>query len=178
MLLLISNAVQNAMLGPDTSLLGGIIAVAVLLTMSVILGQLRLRSQRLRHLMQGTPTLLVLHGEIIPSHMRRKGLAQGARSRGGPARHGVAEVKDIEMVVLEVDGSISVVPVGQETRPRATPDKVRFDTRRMQVVVWIQHSAFPIHSNQILPFAVSYWRCAAFSIIIAQRSIYGSGLIR
>ncbi len=50
LLLLISDAVQNAMLGPDTSLLGGIIAVVVLLTMSVIPGQLRLRSQRLRRL--------------------------------------------------------------------------------------------------------------------------------
>ena len=65
-LLLISNAVQNAMLGPDTSLLGGIIAVVVLLAMSVLLSQLRLRSQRLRHLVQGSPTVLVLHGEAIP----------------------------------------------------------------------------------------------------------------
>ena len=55
--------------------------MAVLLTMSVILGQLRLRSQRLRHLMQGTPTLLVLHGDMIPSHMRRKGLDEDTLRR-------------------------------------------------------------------------------------------------
>ena len=114
-LLLISNAVQNAMLGPDTSLAGGIIAVVVLLTMSVILGQLRLRSQRLRHLMQGSPTLLVLHGETIPDHMRREGLDEDTL-QAALREHGVADVKDVEMAVLEVDGSISVVPAGQETR--------------------------------------------------------------
>jgi len=114
-LLLISNAVQNAMLGPDTSLLGGIIAVVVLLTMSVILGQLRLRSQRLRRLVQGSPTLLVLHGETLPEHMRREGLDDDTL-QAALREHGIADVKDVEMAVLEIDGSISVVPAGQETR--------------------------------------------------------------
>jgi uncharacterized membrane protein YcaP (DUF421 family) len=114
-LLLISNAVQNAMLGPDTSLIGGIIAVVVLLTMSVLLSQLRLRSQRLRRLVLGAPTVLILHGETIPDHMRREGLDEDTL-QAALREHGVADVKDVEMAVLEVDGSISVVPAGQETR--------------------------------------------------------------
>jgi uncharacterized membrane protein YcaP (DUF421 family) len=121
-LLLISNAVQNAMLGPDTSLLGGIIAVAVLLTMSVILAQLRVRSQRLSRLVQGSPTVLVLHGELIPGHMRREGLDEDTLL-AALREHGVADVKDVEMAVLEVDGSISVVPGGQETKRVRHPMK-------------------------------------------------------
>ena len=114
-LLLISNAVQNAMLGPDTSLIGGIIAVVVLLAMSVLLSQLRLRSQRLRRLVQGSPTVLVLHGEAIPDHMRREGLDEDTLL-AALREHGVTDINDVEMAVLEVDGSISVVPAGQETR--------------------------------------------------------------
>ena len=121
-LLLISNAVQNAMLGPDTSLAGGIVAVVVLLGMSVVLSQLRLRSQRLRRLMQGSPTLLVLHGELVPEHMRREGLDEDTL-QAALREHGVANIKDVEMAVLEIDGSISVVPAGQETRRMRHPIK-------------------------------------------------------
>jgi uncharacterized membrane protein YcaP (DUF421 family) len=121
-LLLISNAVQNAMLGPDTSLLGGIIAVVVLLTMSVILAQLRVRSQRLSRLVQGSPTVLVLHGETIPDHLRREGLDVDTL-QAALREHGVADVKDVEMAVLEIDGSISVVPGGQETKRVRHPMK-------------------------------------------------------
>jgi uncharacterized membrane protein YcaP (DUF421 family) len=58
-LLLISNAVQNAMVGPDTSLVGGIIAVLVLLLVNIAVARLSIRWPRLRHLVEGTPTLLV-----------------------------------------------------------------------------------------------------------------------
>jgi uncharacterized membrane protein YcaP (DUF421 family) len=121
-LLLISNAVQNAMLGPDTSLTGGVIAVAVLLLMSVLLSQLRLRSTRLRHLLQGSPTLLVLHGKTVPEHMRREGLDDDTLE-AALREHGVQNVSDVEMAVLEIDGSISVVPAGQETKRVRHPTK-------------------------------------------------------
>ena len=114
-LLLISNAVQNAMLGPDTSLTGGVIAVAALLVMNVLLAQLRLRSTRLRHLVQGSPTVLVLHGQTIPDHMRREGLDDDTLA-AALREHGVKNVSDVEMAVLEIDGSISVVPAGQVTK--------------------------------------------------------------
>jgi len=121
-LLLISNAVQNAMLGPDTSLTGGIIAVVVLLAMSLILAQLRLRSTRLRRLVQGSPTLLVLHGEVIPEHMRREGLDEDTL-QAALREHGVEKISDVEMAVLEIDGSISIVPAGQETKRVKHPMK-------------------------------------------------------
>jgi uncharacterized membrane protein YcaP (DUF421 family) len=121
-LLLISNAVQNAMLGPDTSLTAGIIAVAVLLGMSVVLAQLRLRSQLLRRLMQGSPTLLVLRGKTIPEHMRREGLDDDTL-QAALREHGIADISDVEMAVLEIDGSISVVPAGQETKRVRHPMK-------------------------------------------------------
>jgi uncharacterized membrane protein YcaP (DUF421 family) len=108
-LLLIANAVQNAMVGPDTSLIGGILAAAVLLGANALIARLRLRWPRLRRWVEGTPTLLVLHGEVIPAHMRREEIDEETLLEA-LREHGVGEISGVEMAVLEIDGSISVVP--------------------------------------------------------------------
>jgi len=115
-LLLIANAVQNAMVGPDTSLVGGILAAVALLVANALVARLRLRWPRLRSLVEGTPTLLVLHGEIIPEHMRKEGIDEESL-QAALREHDVVEIKGVEMAVLEIDGSISVVPMdGRTTR--------------------------------------------------------------
>jgi uncharacterized membrane protein YcaP (DUF421 family) len=121
-LLLIANAVQNAMVGPDTSLTGGVLAAVVLLVLNTVLARLRLRWPRLRRLVEGSPTLLVLHGEVLADHLRREGLDQDTLE-AALREHGVANVADAEMAVLEIDGSISVVPAGVETRHVTRPVK-------------------------------------------------------
>jgi uncharacterized membrane protein YcaP (DUF421 family) len=110
-LLLISNAVQNAMVGPDTSLLGGILAALVLLVANALIARLRLTWPGLRRLVEGTPTLLVLHGKVVPEHMRREGI-DSESLLAALREHGVSTIDEVEMAVLEIDGSISVVPVG------------------------------------------------------------------
>ena len=114
-LLLLANAVQNAMVGPDTSLTGGILAAVVLLLMNAFVARLRLRWPRLRRLVEGSPTLLVPRGEVLTDRLRREGLDQETLE-AALREHGVADLHDVEMAVLEVDGSISVVPVGANTK--------------------------------------------------------------
>jgi uncharacterized membrane protein YcaP (DUF421 family) len=114
-LLLIANAVQNAMVGPDTSLVGGIIAAFVLLVLNAVLARLRLRWPRLRRLIEGSPTLLVAHGQVLADHLRREGLDQETLA-AALREHGIADLQEVEMAVLEIDGSISVVPSSAETK--------------------------------------------------------------
>lgn len=121
-LLLIANAVQNAMVGPDTSLAGGILAAVVLLVLNAVVAWLRLRWPRLRRLVEGSPTLLVLRGEVIADHLRREGLDQETLE-AALREHGVADLGDVEMAVLEIDGSISVVPAGGTTKRVKRPVK-------------------------------------------------------
>src|SRR5919109_5196029 len=64
LLLLISNAVQNAMTGPDTSLLGGIIAAVTLLLLNYVVAEASGGNRRFRRFVQGQPTLLVHDGHI------------------------------------------------------------------------------------------------------------------
>jgi uncharacterized membrane protein YcaP (DUF421 family) len=61
-ILLVANAVQNAMVGPDTSLQGGLVAAATLLVVNAGVARLRFRSPRIRHLVEGVPVVLVQHG--------------------------------------------------------------------------------------------------------------------
>ncbi len=112
-LLLLANAVQNAMVGPDTSLIGGAMAALMLLVLNSLVAQLRLRWPRLGRIIGGSPTLLVLHGEVITSHLRHEGIDQETLE-AALREHGIAEVSEVEMAVLEIDGSISIVPVDSD----------------------------------------------------------------
>src|ERR1051325_5971080 len=65
LLLLLSNSVQNAMTGPDTSLMGGAVAASTLLTLNFLLAEVSGLNRRFRKLIQGSPTLLVHNGSCI-----------------------------------------------------------------------------------------------------------------
>lgn len=122
-LLLIANAVQNAMVGPDTSLVGGLVAAIVLLVLNYLVAFLRLRWSGLRRIIEGTPTLLVLHGEVLLPNLKREGLDEETLA-AALREHGVISAGDVEMAVLETDGTISVVPAGSEARRGKKPARM------------------------------------------------------
>src|SRR5215467_5262961 len=93
LLLLLSNSVQNAMTGPDTSLVGGAVAAGVLLTMNLVLGRVSGLNRRWRRIVQGSPTLLVHKGHIIPDHMQKEGISEDELMRA-LREHGCACVQD------------------------------------------------------------------------------------
>lgn len=113
--LLVANAVQNAMVGPDTSLAGGLVSAASLLVVNAVVARLRLRSPRLRELVEGMPVVLVQHGAWIPENLRRERLTKD-EVLAALREHGeVADVSHVELAVLETDGSVSVVPMSAPT---------------------------------------------------------------
>ena len=106
LLLLLSNAVQNAMTGPDTSLLGGVIAATTLLVMNYGFAEVSGLNRRFRKFIQGQPTLLVYHGNVISAHLAREHVTMEEVFRA-MREHGIANLHDVSLCVLEVDGSIS-----------------------------------------------------------------------
>lgn len=108
LLLLLSNAVQNAMVGPSTSLEGGIAAAATLLVLNLAVARLVLRGGRLAAALRGSPTLLVHDGRLIPEHLRQEGLTLDDLDQA-LREHGVEGVAGVHLAVLEVDGTISVL---------------------------------------------------------------------
>jgi uncharacterized membrane protein YcaP (DUF421 family) len=115
-ILLIANAVQNAMVGPDLSVQGGILAAFVLLAVNRVVVFLRLHQSAWGRLVEGTPTVLVEDGQLIEPHLRKEGLER-SEIEMVMREHGVESLDRVRLAVLETDGSISIVP--------ATSDVVR-----------------------------------------------------
>ncbi len=122
-ILLIANAVQNAMVGPDTSVTGGLIAAGILVLLNYGVAQGRERLPWLRRAVEGIPTLLIDDGKFVREHLRREGLDEDEVMMA-IREHGVPDVKDVRMAVLETDGSISIVPA--DAKAMRTRRHVRF----------------------------------------------------
>jgi uncharacterized membrane protein YcaP (DUF421 family) len=110
-ILLISNAVQNAMVGADVSLQGGLLAALVLLVVNRAVSLLRLQGGVWGRLIEGTPTVLIEDGELVEPHLRREGLERQELEMA-IREHGVDSLSQVKLAVLETDGSISIVPAG------------------------------------------------------------------
>jgi uncharacterized membrane protein YcaP (DUF421 family) len=106
LLLLISNSVQNAMTGPDTPVLGGVVAAVTLLLLNYGVGELSGMNRRFRKLVQGQPTLLVHDGKVITEHMKKEHVSMDELQRA-LREHGISTCSEVALAVLEVDGAIS-----------------------------------------------------------------------
>ena len=109
LVLLVSNSVQNAMVGPDTSLAGGLVAALTLIGINLLLTRLTLGSARLGALIEGEPTLLVRNGQVLEDHLRREGI-RAQELEAAIREHGFEDFRQCRSVIEEIDGSISVVP--------------------------------------------------------------------
>jgi uncharacterized membrane protein YcaP (DUF421 family) len=119
LLLLLSNAVQNAMVGPDTSLVGGLVAAATLFAANAVVARVARKSGNVAHLLEGTPTLLIRNGDILESHLVQEGISRADLLRA-LREHGVDDPALVRSAIFEVDGSISVLRV-DEAPPVAKP---------------------------------------------------------
>lgn len=123
LLLLLSNSVQNAMTGPDTSLAGGAIAAGTLLILNYFVAEVSGANRRFRRLIQGQPSLLVHDGKVIEMHMAKEHVSMDELHRA-LREHGINSVDQVALSVLEVDGSISCLKY-DEIKPDANTHLVR-----------------------------------------------------
>jgi len=123
LLLLISNSVQNAMTGPDTSVIGGVAAALTLLVMNYLIAELSGTNRRFRKIIEGQPTLLVHDGNVLNAHMSKEHVSMDELERA-LREHGVNNYHDVALAVLEVDGSISCLKY-DELSPSAHNHLVR-----------------------------------------------------
>jgi uncharacterized membrane protein YcaP (DUF421 family) len=108
-ILLIANAVQNAMTGPDFSVQGGLLAAAVLLVANYLISFLPAHGRVWGRLLGGEPTVLVHNGRFVDRHMRREHVDRDEVLMM-IREHGLDSVSEVKLAVLEMDGSISIVP--------------------------------------------------------------------
>ena len=123
-LLLLANAVQNAMTGPDTSVAGGIAAAMTLMILNTLLARLRLRSGRIRSVLQGSPTLLIHNGRVIEGNLEKEHIDFDDLSHS-IREHGIPAIEDVALGVLEIDGTISLIKNDELPAQRRTHHRFR-----------------------------------------------------
>lgn len=108
LILLISNAVQNAMVGPDTSLAGGITAAAALFLLNMLFKKVILRNRKLRGLILQKPEILVHDGKVDLPTMNRLGITSEELDEA-LREHGIETLKEVKLAMFEIDGNISII---------------------------------------------------------------------
>jgi len=108
LLLLLSNSVQNAMTGPDNTLMGGAAAAVVLLILNYLFAEVSGLNRRFRSVLEGSPTLLIHNGELITAHCAKEHISVDEVHRA-LREHGVSTIEEVSLAVLEVDGAISIL---------------------------------------------------------------------
>ena len=114
-ILLISNAVQNAMVGSDSTLLGGLAAAASLFFANYVIKQLQFRFPRFGKAIQGEALMLVFKGQILSSHLKKARITEGELMEV-IREHGVASIAEVDLAVLEVDGNISILSIDNQKK--------------------------------------------------------------
>lgn len=120
LVLLVSNAVQNAMVGADVSLAGGLAAAATLILINVLITRFVLHTRRWVRYLAGHPTLLIHNGQVLAEALEREGILIDellAQIRG----HGFEGPHQVKSAVEECDGSISVIGFGTTFEYRLPP---------------------------------------------------------
>ncbi len=128
-ILLISNAVQNAMVGPDTSLDGGLIAAGALFLANFTLKQILYRSKSINKLIQGESILLIYDGKPNMDNCKKAEITI-EELEAAVREHGARDIQKVDLAVLEVDGNISVISNDYQTKSRVShPRKHKFKGR-------------------------------------------------
>jgi uncharacterized membrane protein YcaP (DUF421 family) len=124
-ILLVANALQPAITGPDTSVGGGLILIVALVGTNYVVGKLN-NLPRFRRLFTPAPAVIVRDGQCLTDVMRREGVDQ-EEVEMAMREHGIVDMKEVQLGVLEPDGTISIVPT--TTQMQRTKHRIRYHHR-------------------------------------------------
>ncbi len=113
-ILLISNAVQNAMNGGDNSITGGLILATVLIALSIAVEYATYKSKRAEAIIQGRPTVLVRNGHILHRNLEKERLSVH-ELKVLLRKQGIHNLGEVEEAVLESDGFVSITRKAEAT---------------------------------------------------------------
>lgn len=107
-ILLISNSVQNAMVGPDNTLLGGLAAATGLFVINYVLKLILNRFPQVDKLLEGEPMVLIYEGKVQQQNMEECMLTMD-ELKAAVREHGAKDISEVNLAMLEKDGNISVI---------------------------------------------------------------------
>lgn len=108
LILLISNSVQNAMVGNNTTLWGGLVAATILFAINFILKKLIYRYKNFSDFMLEKPEILIHNGTLDFKNLSKLDITSD-ELKEAMREHGVEYFKDVKLAMLEIDGNISII---------------------------------------------------------------------
>ncbi len=116
-LLTLSNTVQNAIIGDDNSVVGGVIGASTLLVVNYVVVRFLYSHQRLERLVEGDADVLIENGQIREERLKGE-LITLAELEAAAHKQGLASLDEVERAVLEPSGTISFI--ARKPTPEAT----------------------------------------------------------
>ncbi len=113
LVLLLGNAVQNALTYGSGSLAVGLVSAATLLVIDYLMGVVLARHPELEEAVSGEPTVILSHGRLDRQAMRREGVSE-EEVMAAMRSTGLVDLSRVRLGVLEDDGTISIVPEEDE----------------------------------------------------------------
>jgi uncharacterized membrane protein YcaP (DUF421 family) len=113
LLLIISEAVQQALIDSDNSMTNGFLLVTTLVALNVVMSEVKLRWRRAERVLDSTPLLIVENGKPIPEHMRKERVDVDDVLDTARELHGIESLEQIRYAVLERNGKISIIPASE-----------------------------------------------------------------
>jgi uncharacterized membrane protein YcaP (DUF421 family) len=108
LILLISNSVQNAMVGSNSSLIGGLVAALVLFIINFILKKIMYNSKSFNYLVQDKPVILIHNGKTDFKALAKLEISSDELDEV-IREHGIESCKEVKLAMMEIDGNISVI---------------------------------------------------------------------
>ena len=112
--LLLSNIVQNALIGEDSSILGALAGAGTLLLLSTGLNRWTSRSLKARRLLEGEPILLVHNGRLLDENMSKYAVSRPDLNAGLRGQNMIT-LEDVRYAFLELDGTISIIRKSEQS---------------------------------------------------------------
>src|SRR5512145_1482992 len=109
LLLIISEAIQNGMVGSSYSLTNALVLVTTLVLVDVVLSLVKRRSPRIEKYLDGTPLVIVEQGRLLRDRMDKARVDEGDVLNAA-RREGLERLAQVKYAVLERNGDISIIP--------------------------------------------------------------------
>jgi uncharacterized membrane protein YcaP (DUF421 family) len=116
-LLLASNALQNALIGNDSSVTGGVIGAATLFVANYLFVQLTFRNATARRIMEGKPRVLLRNGKPDHRALRKEAITE-TELVDIALQHGFTDLHDVGLIVIETSGQFVCLGLRQAKRLR------------------------------------------------------------
>ena len=110
LLLIVSEAVQNALVNDDRSLVSGMIAILTLVLMDLALSMAKRHWWRVEEVAEGAPVVLVDHGRVLTERLQKTQITEDDILQSARSHQGLERMDQIKYAVLETSGGISVIP--------------------------------------------------------------------